>query len=101
MGGPSYAWRAAAKADDVTDQFITGPPGAALVAPPVKEPTDLDPSTPEAAPLDASSPNSVFIITGRDSDATAALIATIRSLGIQIVEWEQAVAKTRSRPVRW
>src|ERR1700738_1072927 len=27
IGGPSYEWRAAARAVDVTDDFITSPPG--------------------------------------------------------------------------
>ena len=27
LGGPSYEWRAASKAQDVTDEFIQGPPG--------------------------------------------------------------------------
>src|SRR4249919_2121307 len=29
VGGPDYNWRAAARASDVTDHFITGPPGSA------------------------------------------------------------------------
>ena len=27
LGGPSYSWRAASQAEDVTDEFIVGPPG--------------------------------------------------------------------------
>jgi predicted nucleotide-binding protein len=91
LGGPSYAWRAASKANDVTDQFITGPPGMASMPLSITEPAELDSSASEPA---IPPPNSVFIVTGRDSDATTALVATIRSFGIQIVEWEQAVAKT-------
>src|SRR5664280_2214267 len=50
LGGPSYAWRAASKANDVTDQFITGSPGIPLPAPlPATESAEPDPSTTEFA----------------------------------------------------
>jgi hypothetical protein len=93
LGGPSYAWRAASKADDVTDQFITGPPGMSSAPLPSTEPAEPDHSTSQPSSRGASLPNSVFIVTGRDSDATAALVATIRSLGIQIVEWSRLLRR--------
>jgi hypothetical protein len=33
IGGPSYEWLAAARATDVTDEFITGPPGSGAPSP--------------------------------------------------------------------
>jgi len=97
-GGPSYSWRAAAQATDITDQFITGPPGSGgdsaspersegqSVA--LRASTDMDHPPPQG------DPNSIFVVTGRDTRTTAALAAVLRSLGLRIIEWEQAVAKT-------
>lgn len=86
VGGPDLDWRAAARADDVTDQFITGPPGYS--APPAPTVTaSPSPGSPRA-------PNSVFLIRGRDAAAAQAMTQYLRALGLQVVEWEHAVART-------
>ena len=36
----------------------------------------------------------VFLIAGRDNEAIAAVKSLLRALGLRIVEWEHAVAKT-------
>jgi predicted nucleotide-binding protein len=79
VGGPSIAWRAAAEAADVTDQYITGPPG---------QPSG---KTQLTGPGDG---RSVFVVAGRDNTAVGAVLAFIRTLGLRVVEWEQAVART-------
>jgi len=89
VGGASYAWKAAARATDVTDQFITGPPGTENDSP-VRSASLSD----NDAVGSVGDSNSVFIVTGRDTAASASLIAVLRSLGLRIIEWEQAVAKT-------
>jgi len=91
-GGPSYEWRAAAFATDVTDQFITGPPGTEI------------PSTPSSGTLSSlagssvlSGPGdkrSVFIVSGRDNEATAGVVHVLRAMGLRIVEWTHAVLRT-------
>ncbi len=90
LGGPTYKWRAAAAAQDVTDDYITGPPGAAesTVASPMA-------SVNAGRPGDAETGRrSVFVIAGRDDRAIAAVVALLRALGLRVIEWEQAVAKT-------
>jgi hypothetical protein len=36
----------------------------------------------------------VFVIAGRDNKAIAAVVALLRALGLRVIEWEHAVAKT-------
>lgn len=97
LGGPSYAWRAAARALDVTDQFITGPPGEETpsLAPahaPGKAETLVEPM--QSGPTHPGDPGSVFVVAGRDSEAASAIGTFLRALGLQVVEWEHAVART-------
>jgi hypothetical protein len=92
IGGPSDEWRAADRATDVTDQFITGPPG-------VEVPTILNPSrsqVPNAlnTPIGPGDRRSIFVINGRDGEATAALVQVLRALSLRIIEWEHAVSRT-------
>jgi hypothetical protein len=96
VGGPDYKWRAAARALDVTDQFITGPPGPASA-------TLQTPATPPSAEESSGSLGSsgsrgdagaVFVVAGRDSAAISAIVQLLRCLGLRLVEWEHAVAKT-------
>jgi predicted nucleotide-binding protein len=91
-GGPSYEWRAADRAADVTDQFITGPSGTEI------------PSTPSSSEAGSAAPpaffsgpgdkRSVFIVSGRDTEATSALVNVLRALNLRIVEWTHAVIRT-------
>lgn len=86
---PSYAWRAAARAEDVTNQYITGPAGTQ----PIEGSTAIahGAAAPTVGPGDK---RSVFVVTGRDSVATSAVVDVLRAMGLRIVEWEHAVAKT-------
>lgn len=95
LGGPSYAWRAAGLAENVTDQYITGPPGEE------SQPTSVAAaSPPDAVPAATPEPNGtsdgrgVFLIAGRDNKAIDAIKAFLRALSLRVVEWEHAVAKT-------
>jgi predicted nucleotide-binding protein len=85
VGGPSYAWRAAAKATDVTDQFVTGPPG---------QESGRGEAGDAAQSSGQGDRRSVFLVCGRDGKAIEAVTAFLRSLDLQIVEWNHAVAKT-------
>lgn len=85
IGGPSTAWRAAAKATDVTDQFITGPPGRMDVTPHTLRGSE------RAGSVDR---RSVFLVAGRDNAAVDAVLAFVRALGLRVVEWDHAVART-------
>jgi hypothetical protein len=93
VGGPSIEWQAAARATDVTDQYITGPPGLAkerLPSPAKVTPRGADPDVrPESGDR-----RSVFLVAGRDNVAVSAVVTFVRSLGLRVVEWEHAVART-------
>ncbi|MCZ2807595.1 nucleotide-binding protein [Modestobacter sp. VKM Ac-2983] len=84
LDGPSMSWRAAARARDVTDEFITGPPGQML--------TQL--ATSKEASKGARVNNAVFLIHGRDHQQVRVVKNLLRRLGLRIVEWEHAVART-------
>lgn len=83
LGGPSLEWLAAERATDVTDDFITGPAG--------REPALA--AAPSSASEDNAPKRTVFLVCGRDDAAIAAVKAFLRALGLQIVEWDHAVAK--------
>lgn len=93
FGGPSVLSRAAARATDVTDQYITGPIGFARDngAVPGAHNQEQALANSVAGPGDRTS---VFVVTGRDNDIYAGVVAFLRALGLRIVEWEQALAKT-------
>ena len=90
LGGPSYAWRAAARAHDVTDQFITTAPGTAGGMMDSEETT----SGSLGEPTGGRRRDTVFLICGRDVRAIAAVTDVLRALGLRVVEWGHAVAKT-------
>jgi predicted nucleotide-binding protein len=83
FGGPSYKWRVAAKATDVTDQFIQGPPGTGTLT-----------QDATLAPSDTTDPRSVFLIQGRWHDAVEAMREFLGALDLKVIEWEQAVQAT-------
>jgi predicted nucleotide-binding protein len=84
IGGPGYKWRAAAKAKDVTDEFIQGPPGMGTH-------TQQDGTL---APSDTADPRSVFLVQGRWHDAVEAMREFLGALDLKVIEWEQAVQAT-------
>jgi predicted nucleotide-binding protein len=86
-GAPSFAWRVADQATDVTEQFITGSPGAEVPA----IPNTSQASSARSAPIGPGDKRSIFVVSGRDSEATAALVQMLRAVGPSIIEWEHAV----------
>ena len=96
LGGPSYESRAAAEAEDVTDQFITAPPGFETVraSRPISGAGARARDDSELGQSAAGDPRAVFVVAGRDLAAAAAVVALLRALRLDVVEWEHAVAKT-------
>lgn len=97
MGGPGYSWRAAARSQDVTDQFITGPPGndaSKLQSPSTGSVDAATSALPTSSTTGPGNPSSVFVVSGRDYAASGAVGSFLRALGLQVIEWEHAVAKT-------
>ena len=74
----------AARGEDVTARFITGPPGhtTKVASPPTLEPRP---------PADA---REVFVVHGRDESARDALYTFLRSVGLDPLEWNVAVRAT-------
>jgi hypothetical protein len=79
LGGPSYKWRAASYAKDVTDDLIEGPPGTSAEA--------------GAAP-DRVDDRRVMVVYGRDGEARRAMFDYLRALGLEPAEWRKLVAET-------
>ena len=92
IGGPSYEWRVADLATDVTDQFITGPPGAETPSTPA--PGSLNSLTGLNFPSGPGDKRSVFIVSGRDNEATKGVIHVLRAMNLRVVEWTHAVTRT-------
>lgn len=79
LGGPSYTWRAAARAEDVTDELIEGPPGTSAET--GRAPNRID-------------RHRVMVVHGRDEDARRAMFDFLRAIGLQPGEWRKLVADT-------
>jgi predicted nucleotide-binding protein len=79
IGGPSYKWRAAARAFDMTDEMIVGPPGTSAE------------SGPAPGRVDA---RQVMVVYGRDDQARRAAFDFLRALGLRPGEWRKLVADT-------
>ena len=77
-------WYIADMAEDVTDDFIIGPPGceAGIITQ-----STLEPKPPTGAP-------EVFVPHGRNEDARYALFTFLRSIGLKPLEWNVAVQAT-------
>lgn len=76
-------WYVARTGDDVTDQFIVGPPGSGKS---VK-------SRSRVSSVGADR-RAVFVVHGRDIAARDAMFQFLRSLDLRPIEWSQAVALT-------
>ena len=84
FAGPPNDERAASKGEDVTDEFITGPPG-----------TDV-PTASEALPQSRppTETRTIFVVCGRNYAARDALFAFLRSINLEPLEWSMAVQAT-------
>ena len=70
--------------EEVTDEFITGHPGHDRQVP-------LDSTTKRDAPSDT---RKVFVVHGRNTAARDALFTFLRSIGLDPLEWSEAVQAT-------
>ena len=82
--GISEAWEIANKAEDVTDELITTPPGG--------RPRVSDTSFQEPRP--SADTREVFVVHGRNMVARNALFQFLRAIGLHPLEWTEAVRST-------
>lgn len=82
IGGPSYEWRAAEAAADMTDDLIDSPVGVMS-----------DASSKGASAADA---RKVMVVHGRDGEARLAMFTFLRALGLAPQEWGELVIATGS-----
>ena len=69
---------------DLTDDFITGPPGTDSQA--------ISQATQQSQPSTAT--RTVFVVHGRNEEARKAIFAFLRSIGLDPLEWSRAVQST-------
>lgn len=74
-------WYVAQMGDDVTDDFITGPAGAAVQSPTPKSPG-------------AEDPRAVFVVHGRNEPARRGLFDFLRAIDLQPLEWSGLITST-------
>lgn len=85
VNAPSHKYYDVIKAgDDVTNTWITGPPG---------DPTQ-SPIPALARAGDSKDPKRVMVVHGRNLGARDAMFTFLRALGLAPIEWEQAVSET-------
>ena len=90
VGGPSIEWRVANRAEDVTDEFITAPPGSESD---YFFKSDSNSNTlVEMRP--AADSREVFVVHGRNMSARDALFQFLRAIDLHPLEWNEAVRST-------
>lgn len=82
----------AGRADDVTDDFIKGPPG--WNAPSGSLDGDKTRVRRVTVPSGPGDGRSVFLVHGRNAHVAGAMREFLRSLDLRVIEWEQAVKLT-------
>jgi len=70
-------------AEDVTNRWIKGPAGSASAT-----------EAPPAVGVDLTDPKRVMVVHGRNNRARDALFTFLRALGLEPIEWEEAIAET-------
>ena len=89
---PSLDWIIADKGEDVTDDFILGPPGWKV------ESSGMHIVTPRPS----SGTRKVFVVHGRDTFARDELFKYLRAIDLHPIEWSEAVQMTgKSNPHIW
>lgn len=78
----SDEWYVTSKGKDVTDDYITGPPGTGVIE-----------SKSEAGPK-IQGPKVVFVIHGRNLKILDSMFTFLRSLGLHPLEWIEALTAT-------
>ncbi len=84
IGGPSTDELIANKGEDITDEFITGPPGWELETQ----------GGPNQQPRPARDAREVFVVHGRNDTAREAMFAFLRSIDLHPLEWSEAINAT-------
>ena len=79
----SDEWYVTKEGKDVTDDFITGPPGSGITK------VEYDSKT------KIQGPKVVFVIHGRNLQIRDAMFAFLRSLGLHPLEWIEALTATQ------
>jgi predicted nucleotide-binding protein len=78
----SEDWQTVDKGEDVTNEFIKGPPGGQLIGHVIPK----DVGTEDA--------QTVFVVHGRNTAARDAMFAFLRSIGLKPLEWIEAARAT-------
>ena len=80
----SVPWDIADKGENVTDEFITGPPGSELD----ESNADMRQSRP------SKDVRTVFVVHGRNQEARDAVFDFLRAIDLHPLEWSEAVSAT-------
>lgn len=88
VGGPSLNWYIAASGRDVTDELITGPPGAQADSHPADETPD------RGVHVLPATPRQVMVVHARNLEMRDAMFAFLQSLDLRPLEWSELRAKT-------
>jgi predicted nucleotide-binding protein len=83
LGGPSYEWRAADRANDVTDEFIRGPAGYKLSQAPNAQLSRTRSRSPRSRVKRSMSSKKVFVIHGHDHALKADLEVFLHNIGLE------------------
>ena len=80
----SNEWSVTCKGRDVTDDFITGPPGSGSI------------KTNKEGHVQEGNPRNVFVVHGRNLTLRDSMFSFLRAIGLHPIEWTEAVLSTGS-----